>query len=127
MVGTATMTPESSAVTAFRGAAVERAILGLTTLNKPDAVSRRIAPGSSMPPTWLARLLGARLLAQAVVQFARPRRNSALAGAAIDAAHASSMIPVAALLPAYRRIALASALEAVSAAAVSILVAGRLP
>ncbi len=122
------MTTASIAVAAFRACAVERAVAGLTLLSKPDAVSRLIAPApTTAPPTWLSRALGARLLAQALVEYARPTRHVALAGAAIDATHAGSMIPLAASHPAYRRVAAASALEAAAAAVVAGLVARRLP
>jgi hypothetical protein len=56
----------------------------------------------------------------------RPRWAVVLAGAAVDTAHAASMIAAAVLLPAYRRTATSSAVEAALSAVLSASVAGRL-
>jgi hypothetical protein len=60
------------------------------------------------PPAWIVRLLGARQLIQAAVQFAEPTPHVASLGAAADAAHAVSMIPVVAFSRRFRRAALIS-------------------
>jgi hypothetical protein len=61
------------------------------------------------PPAWLVRVLGTRMAVQAGVQLCRPTPEVAWIGSAVDAAHALSMIGVAALSRRYRRGALMSA------------------
>lgn len=76
------------------------------------------------PARAVARLVGARHLLQAVLT-ARHRYSAWIwAGAAIDAAHATSMIALAAARPDRRKLALANALTATAFAA-SGIAAGR--
>ena len=95
-----------------RASAAERCLTGVLLLGVPDTITRLVAGDQPLPPSWLVRVLGGRLLAQGVLEYTRPRRSVIGAGAAVDTAHAASMIAAAALLPAYRRTALASAAEA---------------
>lgn len=111
---------------AFRASAVGRAATAIALLRAPGAVEQLIAPPQKEAPTAVARLLGARLLAQSVLEYARPTRNVAVAGLAVDVVHAGSMVLIATADPQYRRVALASALVAVSAATVSSSVMGQL-
>jgi hypothetical protein len=110
-----------------RASALERCLTGTLLLGVPDAVTGVIAGDQSRPRTTLVRVLGGRLLIQGLVEWIWPRRSVVLAGAAVDTAHAASMIAAAALLPAYRRTAIASAAEATVSAALTGSVARRLP
>jgi hypothetical protein len=75
----------------------------------------------------LVRVLGGRLLAQGLLEYIRPRQIVVLTAAAVDVAHAASMIGAALLLPAYRRTAAASAAEATLSAVLTASLARRLP
>ena len=66
------------------------------------------------PPVWLVRVLGARMAMQAGVQLARPTPAVVWSGVTVDAAHALSMVAVAARSRRYRRGALVSAAVAAS-------------
>lgn len=99
---------------------------GVALLARPDAVTGLIAGGETRPPAWLVRVLGGRLLAQGLLECTRPCRGVVLAGAAVDAAHATSMVTAAVLLPAYRRTAVASAAEAMVSAALTVSVVRRM-
>jgi hypothetical protein len=55
------------------------------------------------------RVLGARHLVQGLLLIRRPTHSCALIGASIDAAHAASMLLLARMSPAWRRLALANA------------------
>jgi hypothetical protein len=62
--------------------------------------------------TTVGRTLGARHLAQALMTWARPSRRALLTGAAVDGAHATSMVALAVLDPSRRRLgALAAAIS----------------
>lgn len=121
------MTPRATATAAVRASAVERCATGLVLLARPDAVTALIAAGETRPPAWLVRVLGGRLLAQGLLEYTRPSQLVVLAGVAVDAAHAASMIAAAVLLPAYRRTAVASAAEATLSAVFAASVARQLP
>jgi hypothetical protein len=101
-------------------------LTGTLLLGVPDAVTGRIAGDQPRPPTTLIRVLGARLLIQGLVECIWPRRSVVRAGAAVDTAHTASMIAAAALLPAYRRTAIASAAEATASAVLTATLARRL-
>lgn len=94
-----------------------RAVWGAALLLAPRAVLAVVARGRAQAPVpAVARVLGARHLVQAaVVRTDRPA-GWVLAGAAVDAAHAASMVALAALRPDVRRPAAASALVAGSLA-----------
>lgn len=67
-----------------------------------------------------ARVLGARHLVEAAVLARRHTHDWILAGAAVDATHAVSMVLLAWLRPARRELALASAASATLVAACSV-------
>ncbi len=94
-----------------------------TLLARPARVVRLVCGPDDSPPIWITRLLGARVLAQAAAELARPSRSLLRLGAAVDATHAASMFAAAAVLPAYRRPALASAAAATAAAVAGAAVA----
>ena len=116
-----------TATAVVRASSLERCLSGAVLLGVPDAVTGLIVGDQPGPPAWLVRVLGGRLLTQGVLEYTRPRRAVVLAGAAVDTAHAASMIAAVVLLPAYRRTATASAVEAALSAVLSASVAGRLP
>ena len=79
--------------------------------------------GQSAPPPALVvitRVLGGRIALQNVVVLAAPTRTIVRGGAAVDMAHALSMVAAALRWPAYRRAALASGALAATAAAVGL-------
>jgi hypothetical protein len=95
-----------------RQLAVGRCLTGGAMLLAPNTISRLVAPHEPPPAPWVVRLLGGRLFAQGVFEFARPAKAVLFAGAAVDMAHATTMIVAMAVLPAHRRAAAASATSA---------------
>ncbi|RZU32362.1 hypothetical protein [Blastococcus saxobsidens] len=98
-------------------------VAGLLLLTHPDGVAAAVAPEFPRERLWIARVLGARLVAQHALVLAAPTAAAVRLSAAVDGLHAASMLPVLAL-PRYRRAALltggpaaASALAGRSAAA----------
>jgi hypothetical protein len=116
-----------TATAVVRASAVERCLSGALLLGVPHDVTGVIASDQPQPPAWLVRLLGGRLLAQGLLEFLCPQPAVVLTGAAVDTAHAASMVAAAVLLPAYRRTALASAAEAMLSAGLTVSVTRRLP
>lgn len=96
---------------------------GAVLLTRPQMTARAVSGRGAQPTAWLVQLLGARLLIQGLVLLLRPSRRTALAGAAVDAAHCLSMLAAAQVSRPHRRAALISAV----AAAASALAAVRLP
>jgi hypothetical protein len=117
----------ATATTVLRGSAIQRCLTGALLLCDPQTPTGVIAGHQARPPSWLVRLLGSRLLAQGALEYAYPGRTVALGGAAVDTAHAASMIAMAVLRPAYRRSALASAIEASVSAALTASLVRQLP
>jgi hypothetical protein len=113
--------------TAVRMIAVEHCLSGCALLTWPVPIARTLAAHQSGAPTWIIRVLGARLLVQGLVEFARPERRVVAGAAVVDSAHAASMIATAALLPAHRRVAAVSAAEAAASAAVGLLLVRKAP
>lgn len=107
--------------------ALERCLVGCLLLGAPGKLTRAVAAGDPQPPAGIVRVLGARLLAQGLIQFLRPRRQIVLTGIAVDGLHAASMIPIIALVPGYRRTAAASAAEAAVSAMASASTLGTRP
>ncbi len=102
--------PESKAL---RAVTVGQGLAGAVLLGWPNKVATALTPeNGTVPAAWLVRLLGARMLAQGVVQGMRPQRQVVLTGASLDFAHLLSMLATALLLPRYRRPALVSAVSA---------------
>lgn len=105
--------------TALRVLGVARAAFGglsLLALSRPDRVARA---GLLPMAVTAARALAVRDLAQGALLVSRPDRPIARVGSAIDALHASSMLPVVGLAPRYRRAATISALTALAWVAMS--------
>ena len=84
--------------------------LGLSTGEAPSQRARTVA-----------RILGARHLAQAVLTLWRPRPAVLLAGAGIDACHAASMVALAVADPRMRRAGIADAATAAAFTATGAL------
>ena len=84
--------------------------LGLATGQAPSQRARTVA-----------RILGGRHLAQAVLTLWRPRPAVFLAGAGIDACHAASMLALAAADPRMRRAGIADAAAAAAFTATGAL------
>lgn len=97
--------------------------LGLALLAYPQARAL-VGVGIAPTPTWVVRLLGGRLLAQAIVELVYRTPRAALGGAAMDATHALSMVALAAGSRRHRRPALRSAVVATASAA-ALAAAGR--
>lgn len=89
---------------------------GLALQFAPDAVADRLCPELPAERRWVARVLGARLVAQHVTLLAAPHRPFLPAFAAVEALHAASMLPLLGL-PRYRRAALLSGGVAAATAA----------
>jgi hypothetical protein len=86
------------------------------------AVGEWVSGRGTPPPSWLVRLLGARLLVQGLLLMARPGRRLVLVGAAVDGTHAASMVAVALQWPEYRRAAVVSAVMALALGATGVAV-----
>ncbi|WP_347057306.1 hypothetical protein ABC795_11420 [Blastococcus sp. HT6-30] len=80
---------------------------GLLLLTRPEVVAAAVAPAFPRERLWLARVLGARLVAQHALVLAAPTASAVRLAAAVDGLHAASMLPVLGL-PRYRRAALIS-------------------
>lgn len=94
---------------------------GLALLVRAAPLAERLAPRFPQRRLWIARVLGARLVAQHVAVLVSPEPAALRLSAAVDGLHAASMLPVLAL-PRYRRAALVSG----GFAAASALAAQRL-
>lgn len=110
----------SAAVRALAGAHAGQAAVLLT---QPPGLLRTTLGDRGVPPAWIMRVLGARLLAQAAAESASPNRNIVRLGVLVDLTHAATMLAAALVWPRYRRAALASAGSAgVSALAGTLIV-----
>ena len=91
--------------------------VGALLVTRPE-LALAAAGQSGRPPALvvITRVLGARIALQNVVVLAAPTRTVVRAGAAVDLAHALSMVGAALRWPAYRRAALASGAMAAVAA-----------
>ena len=84
-------------------------------------IGRATGHANSQRACTVARILGARHLAQAVLTLWRPRPAVLLAGAGIDACHAASMLALAAADPRVRRAGIADAVTAAAFTATGAL------
>jgi hypothetical protein len=109
-----------------RALAALRCVEAAALLTRPGTIGRAIAGRDPVPAAWVLRLLGARMLAQGVVELAWPVREVVLTGTVVDASHAASMVGAAAVLPTHRRAAIASAVVATASAVVAGTLAGAL-
>jgi hypothetical protein len=98
--------------------------LGTTLLIAPRPTTRRVV-GGALPPEWTLRLLAARTLTQGVVEIVSPHRRTFQAGAAVDGAHAMTMLAAARIWPTYRRAALLSAATATISAVAGVATSVR--
>jgi hypothetical protein len=97
-----------------------RAAYGFVLLAAPPRMLGALARQPlDRPAVRVARILGARLVVQAVVLTAHPARRWRMAGAAVDGAHAASMAALArwSRRPPHRRLAARSAQDATLLAA----------
>ncbi len=103
-----------------------RACYGLALLCAPGPL---LGLATGQPPSQraraVARVLGARHLAQAVLTAWRPRPAVLLAGAGVDACHSASMLALAAAGPRMRRAGIADALTAAAFTATGALTGTR--
>jgi hypothetical protein len=91
--------------------------VGTFLVTQPERALAMVGQAAPTPGlVTITRVLGARTALQNLVVLAAPIRPVVLAGAAVDAAHALSMLAAARLWPAYRRAALASGALAAAAA-----------
>jgi hypothetical protein len=108
--------------TATRLLAGVGAASGAALLARPQQVVDRLAPALPRERLWLARTLGARLLAQHGAVLVAPGPRLVRLGSAIDLLHAASMVPFVAS-PRYGRAARISGGLAAAYAAVALAVA----
>ncbi|WP_448627831.1 hypothetical protein [Geodermatophilus sp. URMC 64] len=80
---------------------------GLALLVRPEQVAAALCPEFPRSRLWVARVLGARLVAQSAVVLAVPDRRPVRVTAAVEALHATSMVPLLGS-PRYRRAAVIS-------------------
>jgi hypothetical protein len=92
-----------------RPVAVADCGLGLLLMVVPSRIAALVAGGGTPPEARIIRLLGARMVGQGAVLLLRPTVRMRRLGAAVDAAHGSSMVGLAVLSRRYRRPAAASA------------------
>jgi hypothetical protein len=106
----------------MRPSTVARLAVGTACLVGPGPVLRAVrAPDHADPRVRaVARVLGARLLAQAGLDLARPGRSHRL-DVGVEVTHAASMLPVALRSRTHRRAASASAAVATGLASCDIL------
>jgi hypothetical protein len=91
-----------------RGLEAARALYGAGLLLAPSqALARGARSPLDCPAVIVARVLGARDLLQAAILWERPAPHRQLSGAAVDAAHAASMLALArwSHVPTRRRLA----------------------
>ncbi|MDI6100227.1 SDR family oxidoreductase [Actinoplanes sp. NEAU-A12] len=102
----------------LRAAALARTGWGLALLAAPEVLARiGQRPPAGPAALAVARVLGARQLAQAVVTTARPSAAVAAASAAVDTLHAATDVGLAAVSPRWRSVALVDAAVASGLAA----------
>jgi hypothetical protein len=115
----------AAAVSAVRACGGTHAVLGAVLTSRPSEVARVAAGKHALPPLWVVRVLGIRLLAQGLAELARPTAGVLNCAAGVDAIHALSMIGVAATAR-HRRVALVSGAVAGVSAALTAWTAVRL-
>lgn len=103
-------------------AAAQLAIGAVATL-APNQVARTVAGRTVPAPSWVVRLLGARMVGQGLFLVVYPDRRTQQAGATVDGLHAASMLAAAVWLRPYRRSSLLSAAVAASAAVAGVWLA----
>ncbi|MGN6606924.1 MAG: hypothetical protein ACTHMS_07935 [Jatrophihabitans sp.] len=99
---TAKRSPAGDATT-IRAIGLVEAVTGALLATRPNAMITLVDRHRAGPPVWLVRVLGARMLVQGAVEIARPLPVVAMGGAAVDASHALSMLPVVIASRRFRR------------------------
>ncbi|TFV87696.1 hypothetical protein E4P40_11020 [Blastococcus sp. CT_GayMR20] len=94
---------------------------GAALLSRPRQVLDALAPEFPADRAWLARVLGARQVAQYAVVLVAPTPAVVRVASAVELAHAASMVPVL-RLPRYRRAASISGAVAAASAVVLAVV-----
>lgn len=113
----------STAARPTRALGAGHALLGTGLLIWPVRSAALVARSRhAVPPPWMIRSLGARLLLQAAAEVVRPRPGVLSAGAGIDSLHAASMVPVL-FGNRYRSTAAVSAGLAAASAGLSVWIA----
>jgi len=97
---------------------------GAALLARPQRIVDAVAPEFPRDQLWLARLLGARLVAQHGAVLTVPSAALVRLGSAVDLVHAASMVPLV-TSPRYGRAARISGGLAAAYAAVALAVAPR--
>ncbi|MGY2001801.1 hypothetical protein [Blastococcus sp. SYSU DS1024] len=92
---------------AARALATAGLTAGLALALRPAATVAAVDPRFPRDRLWIARVLGARLVAQHGAALVSPTPGVLRFAAAVDGLHAASMLPLLAL-PRYRRAALVS-------------------
>ena len=90
---------------------------------QPPSVLRRVAGDQDVPPSWIMRVLGVRVLVQGAAEMLSRRPMALRISAFVDLTHAASMFVAAKVWPRYRRAALVSAAGAMSSAVAATAVA----
>ncbi len=116
--GTSRHAAPAPALPGTRWASVARAAYGATLLCAPGPIVRMLTGELTTPRVrTVARVLGARHLAQAAVCGVLPARGMIQAGTAADGLHSASMLVLAGAEPRLRRALLADAAVAAAFAA----------
>jgi hypothetical protein len=97
-----------------------RLLLGLSALVHPQALLRPAGSGDEAGVRTVTRVLGARYVVQSAVGLVLPTRRVARIDAAVDLAHAASMVGAAQVFPRHRRLALSSGALALAFAAADL-------
>ena len=98
--------------------------LGVTLLACPGAVAHRAAGKGAPVPSWLARVLGLRLLGQGCWLAVDPSEDILVLGTVIDAVHGSTMVLAAVASQSHRRSAGVAAAIALVSIAISVAIRG---
>jgi hypothetical protein len=99
--------------------AIARGAWGAALLIAPDRFLAREAGQAFCSERAVARILGARQLAEAGILLRAPKRRPPIWAIAVDLLHAASMLAVAAASPTLRRDALRSAVVSTALSALS--------
>jgi hypothetical protein len=86
-----------------------QALVAAFLLAAPRAVASAVAGSGRSAPSWVVRLLGARLLCQGCLLVRRPTDTVTSIGTGVEALHGATMLCVAGLDPRDRSTALAAA------------------
>jgi hypothetical protein len=105
-----------------RAFGIGQGTIGLILVAFPNATAARVAGNEPLPPSWLVRLLGLRLLGQGSWLTADPSDRVLCWGTIIDALHGSTMLAAVAASRSHRRSATVAAAVAAASVALSIVI-----